>query len=104
MTEVTFTAPLLGWTGSENMLATYCELPEAVGKQVADHEIHQRILTGKRRGFGSVKVEATIGDSTWSTSLFKQKSGVWFLPVKAAVRRVEGLEEGDEVTATMTLL
>ena len=52
MTEVTFTAPLLGWTGSENMLATYCELPEAVGKQVADHEIHQRILTGKRRGFG----------------------------------------------------
>lgn len=104
MSEVSFTATLLGWTGSENMLATYCELPEAVGKQVAVHEIHQRILTGKRRGFGSVKVEARIGGSEWSTSLFPQKDGTWFLPVKAAVRRAEGLEEGDEVTAAMLLL
>ncbi len=101
---LTFTAPLKGWTGESDMLATYIELPDTVAKQVAAHELHQRILTGKRRGFGSVKVEAKIGSSEWSTSLFPQKDGTWFLPVKATVRRAEKLVEGDEVSAAMTLL
>lgn len=99
-----FTVPLRGWTGEENMLATYLLLPEAVAKAVATHELHQRILTGKRRGFGSVKVAATIGASTWTTSLFPQKDGSWFLPVKAAVRRAEALEEGAPVAAEIELL
>ncbi|MCB2066292.1 MAG: DUF1905 domain-containing protein [Erythrobacter sp.] len=86
------------------MLATYCVLPEATAKQVAAYEIHQRILTGKRRGFGSVKVEASIGESCWQTSLFPQKDGTWFLPVKAAVRRAEGLAEGEPVSVTLQLL
>lgn len=103
-TALTFTAPLLGWTGENDMLATYCVLPEETAKQVATYEIHQRILTGKRRGFGSVKVEARIGGSSWQTSLFPQKDGTWFLPVKAAVRRAEGLAEGEPVTASLDLL
>jgi hypothetical protein len=103
-TTVTFTAPLLGWTGESDMLATYCMLPEDAARAVAAHEIHQRILTGKRRGFGSVKVEVTIGESSWSTSLFPQKGGSWFLPVKAAIRRAEGLAEGEPVRGTLRLL
>jgi len=101
---LTFTAELLGWTGESDMLATYVELPEDVAKEVATYELHQRILTGKRRGFGSVKVGATIGASQWSTSLFPQKDGTWFLPVKAAVRRAEKLELGEAVTAQIELL
>ncbi|MBB6424371.1 DUF1905 domain-containing protein [Sphingopyxis sp. JAI128] len=57
-----------------------------------------------RRGFGSAKVLATIGDTSWSTSVFPYKErGGWLLPVKAAVRKAEGIAEGDEVTVTVSL-
>jgi len=56
-----------------------------------------RKLEGMARGFGSPKVTATNGDSTWRTSVFPSREEGWMLPVKAAVRRAEGLGEGDEV-------
>ena len=58
---------------------------------------------GPKRGFGSVRVEATIGDSTWRTSVFPSKSsGTYVLPVKADVRRAEGLQEGRMVRVALT--
>lgn len=60
-------------------------------------------LDGKR-GFGSAKVTATIGDTRWSTSVFPQKSsGGWLLPVKASVRKAEAIAEGDEVQVGIAL-
>ena len=57
-----------------------------------------------RKGFGSARVEATIGGTVWKTSVFPHKeSGGWLLPVKAAVRKAEGLTEGDAVTVTVSL-
>lgn len=57
-----------------------------------------------RKGFGSAKVHATIGATRWSTSVFPHKeSGGWLLPVKAAVRKAEGLADGDDVTVTVSL-
>jgi len=56
-----------------------------------------RKLEGMARGFGSLKVTATIGDSTWRTSVFPSRQNGWMLPVKAAVRKAEGIGEGDEV-------
>lgn len=57
-----------------------------------------------RRGFGSAKVRATIGDTSWHTSVFPHReSGGWLLPVNAAVRKAEGLAEGDDVTVTVSL-
>ena len=56
------------------------------------------------RGFGSVRVEAAIGDVTWRTSVFPQNSGGYLLPVKADVRRRVGLAAGDEVSVTLKLL
>ena len=57
-----------------------------------------------RKGFGSAKVRATIGDTSWSTSVFPHReSGGWLLPVKAAVRKAEGIVEGDAVTVTVSL-
>jgi hypothetical protein len=73
-------------------------------EQVAGHELARRLELGKRRGFGSVKVEVRIGDSRWKTSLFPQKSGGWFLPVKKPVRLTERLVEGDEIEVELTLL
>jgi hypothetical protein len=71
---------------------------------VAAHELARRMELGKRRGFGSVKVAARIGDSCWQTSLFPQKSGGWFLPVKKPVRLAQRLEFGDRVEGELELL
>lgn len=57
-----------------------------------------------RKGFGSARVDVTIGETSWQTSVFPHKeSGGWLLPVKAAVRKAEGLAEGDDVTVTVSL-
>lgn len=56
----------------------------------------------QRRGFGSVKVEATIGKTSWQTSIFPDKrSGCFLLPVKAKVRYEEGLEDSDSFTVKL---
>ena len=70
---------------------------------IAAHELARRLELGRRRGFGSVKVTARIGDSQWQTSLFPQKSGGWFLPVKKPVRQAEGLDFGDAVDGELEL-
>jgi hypothetical protein len=60
--------------------------------------------TSVRRGFGSVRVRATIGDSTWTTSVFPSRQGSYVLPVKRAVRDGEGVEAGDVVDVVLELL
>jgi hypothetical protein len=49
----------------------------------------------RRTGFGSLRVTATIGASTWQTSIFPS-AGLksYLLPVKAAVRKKEQLVAG----------
>ena len=56
-----------------------------------------------RAGFGSVKVEATIGSSTFSTSVFPGSDG-FVLPVKKAVRKAEGIDDGDTVRVTLRIV
>jgi hypothetical protein len=56
------------------------------------------------RGFKSARIEATVGDVTWRTSVFPMKGGGYFLPVKAEVRRKAGIAAGDEVTVRLKLL
>ena len=51
-------------------------------------------------GWGVIPVCATIGETTWTTSLFP-KDGGYLLPVKAMVRRAEDLDDGDAVTAVL---
>jgi hypothetical protein len=54
--------------------------------------------------WGSVYVEATIGGTTWRTSLFPSKqAGGWLLPLKAAVRKAEKIAEGSEIEAVLAL-
>ena len=59
---------------------------------------------GNRRGFGSVRVEATIGAVSWKTSVFPQNSGGYLLPIKADVRKRAGLAAGDDVTVSLEII
>lgn len=47
------------------------------------------------RGFGSIRVVVTVGHTSWKTSIFPDsKSGTYLLPIKADVRKKEGIREG----------
>jgi len=59
---------------------------------------------GNPRGFGSVRVEAKIGEVSWRTSVFPLNSGGYLLPLKAEVRRKANIGAGDEVTIELELL
>lgn len=58
-----------------------------------------------KRGWGSVRVRAKSGKTSWDTSVFPDKrSGMYLLPVKLSVRRKEGMDEGEPVTISLTTL
>jgi hypothetical protein len=59
---------------------------------------------GQRRGFGSMRVQVTVGGSTWRTSVFPSREGGYVLPVKRAVRVAEGVEAGDVVDVRLEVL
>jgi len=57
------------------------------------------------RGWGSLPVSVTIGKTEWKTSIFPDKrSGTYLLPLKAAVRKKEGIFDNDRVKVSCTLL
>lgn len=56
------------------------------------------------RGWGSLPVAVTIGKTSWNTSIFPDKrSGTYLLPLKAAVRKAEGIFDDDTVIYSLTL-
>lgn len=59
---------------------------------------------GRTGGFGSIPVEARIGTTRWRTSIFPHReSGGYILPLKASVRKKEGIVAGDEVEVSLAI-
>jgi len=59
---------------------------------------------GLTAGFGSLPVRATIGVTTWRTSIFPHReAGGWILPLKAAVRKSTDVGEGDAIEVTLEI-
>jgi hypothetical protein len=55
-------------------------------------------------GWGSLPVVATVGKTSWKTSMFfDTKRDTYLLPVKAEVRKKERLTEGDTLETTVEL-
>lgn len=78
---------------------TFTSLPAGVSEEIRE------LTAGSRRGFGSVRVRVTIGGSTWLTSIFPDSaSGCYVLPVKRSVRVAEGVEAGDPVSVSATVV
>ncbi len=98
------TLPLTRWQGERG---TY-HLVVLTGADADAIAMHARLLKlelGTRRGFGSVKVIARIGETQWKTSVFPQnKSTEWVLLVSRKVMRAEDLAEGDPVGLELELL
>jgi hypothetical protein len=94
---ISVTAPLQYWSNSEGG-SHFLSLPEAKSIEIRAHAFMNP------RGFRSVRVECKIGDVTWRTSVFPQRSGGYFLPVKIDVCRRACIVAGDEVSVELELL
>ncbi len=95
--QLTFTTEPFPWHSDKTSWVFVAVPPED-----ADAIDDATALTG---GFGSVKVQVQIGDTSWSTSLFPSKEmETYILPLKKAVRQAEGIEEGKPVEVTVELV
>ena len=85
----TFTAELYLWDARVDSWV-FANLPEDIADEIED------AAPEPRRGFGAVKVEVTVGASTWRTSVFPSKQDATFvLPVKKAILKAESLSVGE---------
>ncbi|MDP5184646.1 DUF1905 domain-containing protein [Blastococcus sp. BMG 814] len=95
MTE-TFTAVL--WLHDGPAGWHFLTLPPEVADDVRE------LGAAARAGFGSVRVTATVGGTSWQTSVFPDaRSGSFVLPVKKPVRAAEGLRAGDRVRVELAV-
>ena len=86
------------WVSGGDGAWHFLTLPREVGDGL-------KALRGPARFFGSMGVSAGIGDTVWKTSLFPDRRlGTFLLPIKADVRRRQGLRVGDSVRATIEVL
>jgi len=58
----------------------------------------------KKRGWGSLPVEVTLGKTKWRTSIFPdKKSGMYLLPLKAEVRKKENIKNRDSISFSIVI-
>jgi hypothetical protein len=59
---------------------------------------------GSTRGWGSLPITATVGKTSWDSSIFPdRRAGAYLLPLKAAVRKKEDVFSGDEITFSLEI-
>lgn len=96
---VAFEAELWTWDARRIDTWTFVSVPAEMTE-----EIHARACR-PRRGFGAVRVRATVGGSSWTTSIFPDSGrGCYALPIKRAIREAEALDTGDIATVTVELI
>jgi hypothetical protein len=77
----------------------FVSLPETVADDI------EAAFGHRARGFGSLRVEVTVGATRWQTSIFPDsKRGTYVLPVKKPVREAEGLVDGSAAQFRLELL
>lgn len=104
MQALTFTSLLSVWRGEGAGRWYFLTVPDAQCDPI------RAVRFANPRGFGSVRVEASIPSPSsgqavaWRTSVFPLNGGGYLLPIKAEVRKRADLSAGDEVTVDLTLI
>lgn len=74
-------------------------LPKSVAREIDFVHGHHKA------GFGSLRVKVTIGGTSWQTSIFTDtKARSYMLPLKAEVRKAEGIEAGSSVAVELEII
>lgn len=91
---LTFVGCVIEWRGPSPYY--FLPIPEPESEDIRE------VAAMASYGWGVIPVEATVGDVTFTTSLFP-KDGGYLLPLKDAVRKPAGLGPGDEIAVRMTI-
>ncbi|MFZ2253123.1 MAG: DUF1905 domain-containing protein [Minisyncoccia bacterium] len=77
----------------------FVTVPKKESSEISEH------YAQFKKGWGSLPVEVTLGKTVWKTSIFPdRKSGTYILPLKASVRKSEGVRESDKVTIKFSII
>jgi len=91
--DMEFSGPIWYWRGPSPFY--FVSVPEEESQDIAE------LKTALTYGWGVIPVRAVIGETEFETSLFP-KDGLYALPLKVAVRKSEGLAEGDVINVRMS--
>lgn len=92
--EFEFTADVVEWRGPAPYW--FAALPDHACAAIDD------VARAVTYGWGMVPVTATIGGTTWTTSMWPRNGG-YLLPLRDAVRRAERLESAASVIVTLRI-
>jgi hypothetical protein len=92
--DLVFAGSVIEWRGPAPYY--FVRVPVAQADEIAE------VAAMATYGWGCIPVEARIEDIAFTTSLIP-KDGGYLLPLKVAVRRPLGLDEGAEVRVAMTV-
>lgn len=92
--DVTFSAELWFWKGPAPWYFVTVPDEECAAVEVMAAEVSY--------GWGMIPVTARIGGTEWTTSLWP-KDGAYVVPLKAAVRKAEGIDDGELVTVRLSV-
>jgi hypothetical protein len=96
---IVFEAELWRWAARRDDSWIFVSLPIDASEDIRE------LAGGRRRGFGSVRVRAAIGASTWTTSIFPDSArNSYVLPLKRDIRQAQRLDAGDLATVTIELI
>ncbi|MEX8033540.1 DUF1905 domain-containing protein [Microbacterium sp. 20-116] len=95
--RVRFEGDVFRWEARSDSDWYFVALPPELSAEIRETQTY-------RRGFGGVRVDATIGATTFRTSIFPQAGGVYVLPLKRAVRDVEAIDPGSVVRVDLFVI
>jgi hypothetical protein len=91
-----FDAAVFEWEAKAS--AFFVALPPDISEEIG-------VRFGARAaGFGSLRVEVTVGTLTWKTSVFPSDARGYVLPLKKAVRKAANLDAGDVASVTLRVI
>ena len=86
------------WLWSAKEAWHFVTLPQDQAEEI-------KFFAKNRNGFGSIKVNVSLGYSQWKTSIFPDsKAGSFVLPIKKDIRKAEGIGVGDTITLSIDLM
>ncbi|MGZ4466823.1 MAG: DUF1905 domain-containing protein [Nocardioides sp.] len=92
--ELEFSGEIWFWKGPSPY--HFVSVPE---DECADLEAASAVVS---YGWGMIPAAVRLGETRWTTSLWP-KDGGYVVPLRAMVRRAEGLDVGDVVTLGLTI-
>jgi hypothetical protein len=76
----------------------FASVPQNLSKEI------RKVHFESEEGWGRLKSEITINESIWNTSIwFDTKHDCFLVPIKASVRKKEGIADGSEISIKLKI-